>query len=345
MLKVNDIVKKVGGTLIKGESGALISGVASIEKAEKEDITFIGNEKYISFLATTAAGAVLIPTELQDAEVKEGVSVIATDNPSLAFSAVIDALYPPKKRTALGVHPTAVVDEDVVLGANVAIGPNAVIEAGVVIGDNTQVGAGSYIGSDAKIGTDCELFPNVTVMDRMVLGNRVIIHSSAVIGSDGFGFAEEGNNLQKIPQVGIVLVEDDVEIGSNVSIDRARFDKTIIGSGTKIDNLVQIAHNVEIGRNCRVVSQAGISGSTKLGNNVILAGQSGLVGHINVGDNVVLAARGVFTKNIDKPGIYSGFPAIPHGQEKRKSIMIAKLPQMAKQLKGLLKKFEDTDKK
>lgn len=338
MLNVKKIVEIVGGTLITGDANLEIKGVASIEKATGTDITFIGNEKYLSFLSDTAAGAVLIPKELKDAQINSSVAVISVDNPSLSFSSVITAVFPDKKKTKIGVHASAVLGDNVTLGKDVTIGANAVIEDGVKIGDNSFIGACTYIGADTSIGADCEISPNVTVMDRMIIGDRVVIHSSSVIGSDGFGFAEGASQLQKIPQVGIVLIEDDVEIGSNVSIDRARFDKTIIGRGSKIDNLVQVAHNVEIGQNCIVVSQVGISGSTKLGNNVILAGQSGLVGHIQVGDNVVLAARGVFTKSVDKPGIYSGFPAVPHAQEKRKSVMIARLPKMYKQLKDLLKK-------
>lgn len=344
-MNLQEIIKETGACLSKGESDKLITGVASIEKATDKDITFIGNDKYVPYLADTKAAAVLIPKDLEVPAVNEGVSLLVVEKPSVAFSKVIETLFPTNARYKKGISEKASIGEDASIGADVTIGANAVIEDGVKIGDRSIIGAGCYIGRDTEIGKDCEIFPNVTVMDRMIIGDRVIIHSSAVIGSDGFGFAEEASGLSKIPQVGIVVLEDDVEIGSNVSIDRARFDKTIVGRGSKVDNLVQIAHNVEIGENCRVVSQAGISGSTKLGNNVILAGQSGLVGHIKIGDNVVLAARGVFTKDIDKPGIYSGFPAIPHGQEKRRSVLMAKLPKMYSQLKELVKKFEETDKK
>jgi UDP-3-O-[3-hydroxymyristoyl] glucosamine N-acyltransferase len=226
------------------------------------------------------------------------------------------------------------------LGKNIAIGPFAIIEDNVILGDDTIVYGNSYIGHDTNIGTKCIIYPNVSIRERITLGNRVIIHCGTVIGSDGFGFAKIRGVQEKIPQIGTVLIEDDVEIGANVTIDRARFDKTIIGKGTKIDNLVQIAHNVIIGENCIIVAQAGISGSTIVGKGVILAGQAGLVGHITVGDGAVAAAQAGVTKSIPAHTMVSGYPARPHDVAKRVNACVQNLPQLYKRIKELEQKIE-----
>jgi len=223
--------------------------------------------------------------------------------------------------------------------------PYVVIGDDAQIGDETGIFTGVYIGSQSQIGNDCLIYPHVTIRERVQLGNRVIVHSGTVIGSDGFGFSTVKGVHHKIPQIGTVQVEDDVEIGANVTIDRARFDKTLIKKGTKIDNLVQIAHNVVIGENSVIVSQSGISGSTVVGNNVILAGQAGVVGHITIRDNAVIAAQAGVTKSVLKNQCVSGYPAKPHSEAKRINACIQRLPNLQKAVADLQKQLEDLQAK
>jgi len=218
-------------------------------------------------------------------------------------------------------------------------------EDNVAIGDKSVIHASSFIGHNSTIGSEALIYMHVSIRERIFIGNRVIIHSGTVIGSDGFGFATLRGLHHKIPQIGTVVVEDDVEIGANVTIDRARFDKTIIGRGTKIDNLVQIAHNVTVGENCIIVAQAGVSGSTVLGNNVLLAGQAGLVGHINIGDGAVVAAQAGVTKSIPPNTKVSGYPAKPHETAKKVNACLQRLPQLVEKVKELQKKVEELENK
>ena len=219
-------------------------------------------------------------------------------------------------------------------------GPHAVIEAGVGIGDGTVIGANGFVGRSARLGKNCRIYPNVTLRERVELGDRVIIHSGTVIGSDGFGYETAGAQHVKIPQLGSVTLEDDVEIGSNACVDRGRFQNTRIGRGTKIDNLVQVAHNVIIGPDCLIVSQSGISGSTELGKNVVVAGQAGLVGHLTVGDGAVIGARAGVSKSVPAKTVVLGEPARPIGEQRRLFALIAKLPEMFKDLSELKKKLK-----
>ena len=226
------------------------------------------------------------------------------------------------------------------MGKNVAIGPHVVIEKGSTIGDNTIINAGCYVGQETSIGNNCLIYPNVVIREKSVIGDRVIMHSGVVIGSDGFGFVKIDGKHKKIPQAGSVVVEDDVEIGANTCVDRARFGKTIIGKGTKIDNLVQIAHNVIIGENCIFVSQTGIAGSAVIEDDVIFAGQSAAIGHLTIGRGAIIAARGVVTKTVPAGQMVSGFPAKSHSEEKKINVHIQKLPGYAKTIKELKKEIE-----
>lgn len=335
-IRLKQIAEAIAGELI-GDGKVMIKGISGIEEAKPGDITFIANSKYYAYLTKTKASAIIVDKKVDVPKRKKNIIRIA--NPTLAFTKVVDLIVPrsiTKKGT--GAHKTAVIGKGVALGKYVSIQAKAVIEDKVSIGDNTVIGAGTYIGEFTQIGSNCLIYPNVTIRERVEIKNRVIIHSGTVIGSDGFGFAAEEKVYQKIPQVGVVIIENDVEIGANVTIDRARFAQTVIGAGTKIDNLVQIAHNVEIGKNSILVSQTGISGSTKIGDNVILAGQTGVVGHVKIGDNVIVAARGVVTKDIPAGELVSGYPAIPHMKAKRINALVNKLPQMYKKIKILEKK-------
>ncbi|MFH1755261.1 MAG: UDP-3-O-(3-hydroxymyristoyl)glucosamine N-acyltransferase, partial [Candidatus Latescibacterota bacterium] len=247
-------------------------------------------------------------------------------------------------RYARGIHESAIIHPEAKLGAHVSIGPHCVVEKGAQIGNQVTMIFAAYVGEDVVIGDDCLLYPQVTVRERCSIGDRVILHPGVVIGADGFGFAKNGSTNQKVPQIGRVIIEDDVEIGANSTVDRATTGITRICRGCKIDNLVQIAHNVVVGENSIIAAQVGISGSTELGRNVILAGQAGLVGHITIGDNAMVGAQGGVTKSIPPGMKVSGYPAREHSLAKRIYAHSAKLPNIYERLKKLEKKVEELEK-
>jgi UDP-3-O-[3-hydroxymyristoyl] glucosamine N-acyltransferase len=254
-------------------------------------------------------------------------------------------LWVQNKSYSVGIHPTAVLGEDVKLGDNVSIGAYAVIDDKVEIGDNTIIRPHTCIGDSCKIGANCHIYPQVTLIENVEIGNNVIIHSGTIIGSEGFGFIGENGTYRKIPQIGKVIIGDNVQIGANVTIDRATFGKTWIKDGTKIDNLVQIAHNVEIGKNCIIVGQVGICGSVKLGDGVILAGQVGITDHLSIGDGVKVAAKSVVTKSVAAGKFVSGYPARDHNEEKRIKASVVRLPSLLKKVQELSKRLEKYEKK
>ena len=342
MLKVTllEIAKLVEGELV-GNKDIVITGISGIKEAKKGDITFLANSKYEPLLETTEASAIIT----SNLPVNSSKPLIKTENPSFAFAKVMAMFAPDAIRHPQGISGQAFISPKAKLGKNVVIGPFTIIEDGVIVGNDTIIYGNCYLGHDTKVGNKCIIYPNVSIRERIIIGNRVIIHCGTVIGSDGFGFALVKGIQEKIPQIGTVLIEDDVEIGANVTIDRARFDKTFIGKGTKIDNLVQIAHNVIIGENCTIVAQAGISGSTILGKGVILAGQAGLVGHISVGDGAVAAAQAGVTKSIPAHTMVSGYPARPHDVAKRVNACVQNLPQLYKRIKELEQKIDELKKK
>ena len=335
-ITLEEINKLVGGQL-EGDPTLVIKGVSGMKEAKEGDITFLANPKYEALIDDSKASAIIASKDTQKAISKP---VIRVENPSLAFAKVVSFMFQDEKKFAKGVHPTALLGQGVRLGKEVSLGPYAVIEDNAEIKDNTIICAGVFVGYNTIIGSDTLIYPNVTIREKTVIGNRVIIHSGTVIGSDGFGFEEVNGAHQKIPQVGIVVIEDDVEIGACVTIDRARFGKTVIGRGTKIDNLVQVAHNVVIGDNSIIVAQAGISGSSKLGKNVILAGQSGVVGHIELGDNVIVGAQAGVTKSVSKNTFVVGSPAKPHHISKKIFAGWAKLPALIKEVAELKEKLD-----
>ncbi|MDD5355262.1 MAG: UDP-3-O-(3-hydroxymyristoyl)glucosamine N-acyltransferase [Candidatus Omnitrophica bacterium] len=336
---VKEIAELLGAKVI-GDPNVVITGVAGIEEAKEGDVVFVGNPKYLHRINESRAAAVIASQEIK------GFSkpIIKTENPSLAFSKVVSLFFPPKKIMFKGIHSTVILGKDVELGQDVSIGPYVVIEDGVKICDRSIIYSGVCIGYESKIGKDCVIYPNVSLREKTIVGDRVIIHNGTVIGSDGFGYDTKDGKHHKIPQVGFVVIEDDVEIGANVTIDRARLDKTLIGKGTKIDNLVHIAHNVTTGENCIIVAQVGISGSTKIGKNVTLAGQAGIAGHIAIGDNVIVGAQAGVTKSIPANTFVSGYPAKPHKEATKINAYIQRLPQLNETVAELKARLDKIDK-
>jgi len=337
---LDEIAKIVDGEVV-GDKNVVVTGICGIKEAEEGDLTFIANPKYLSLVEKTRASAIITSYEIGEAP----KPIIKTKNPSLAFARMVSLLAPNEVIHPKGIDDRAVIGKNVKIGKNVAIQPYAIIEDEASIGDNSVIYAGVYIGHHTKIGKEVLIYPNVAIRERVEIGDRVIIHSGTVIGSDGFGFATVKGVHHKIPQIGTVKIEDDVEIGANVTIDRARFGETKVGRGTKIDNLVQIAHNVSIGKNCIIVAQTGISGSTKVGERVICAGQSGIVGHIEIGDDAVIAAQAGVTKSVPKNACVSGYPAKPHHIAKRINAFIHRLPKLFNNMNKLQQEIEKLKEK
>ncbi|MFA7288699.1 MAG: UDP-3-O-(3-hydroxymyristoyl)glucosamine N-acyltransferase [Melioribacteraceae bacterium] len=335
-LKLKDIADLVGG-IVYGNPDEVISNIAKIEESQKGDLTFLYLPAYEKYLSTTQATAVLIKPDLQRS--REDINYIEVKNPNHALQKIIITYLTPKIETK-GIDKSAQIDESAFIGKNVNIGKNVVIERGVKIGDNSSLLHNTVVMRNVSIGESCLIYPNVTIREDSVIGNRVIIHSGTVIGSDGFGYIpNEKNEYTKVPQIGNVVLEDDVELGSNVSIDRAAFGSTRIKRGTKIDNLVQVAHNVLIGKDTAIASQCGIAGSSKIGNNVILAGQVGIAGHLEIGDKIVITAQSGVSKSLLKSGQYRGTPAEDFMTELKNEVHVRNLPSYAKSIKNLEEKI------
>jgi UDP-3-O-[3-hydroxymyristoyl] glucosamine N-acyltransferase len=339
MATVGSLAALVGGTVI-GDASHRIRDVADLDTAGPEDISFLANPKYRDRFNLTRAGAVVVPEGISEGP---SASLIVCTNPYLALARIIRELrpptvYPPGVESGAHVHPEARVDSS----ATIRVG--AIVESGAVIGSRSVIGPGCYVGSGAQIGCEVLLHPGVKILERCVIHDRTIIQAGAVIGSDGFGFApDDSSRRHKIPQVGIVEVGEDVEIGANTTIDRATFGVTRIGAGSKIDNLVQIAHNVITGKDCVIVAQSGIAGSTRIGERVIMGAQAGLVGHIELCDDVVLAARAGVPNNIREPGVYSGLPAMPHRLWLKVAMAQQILPQMRRRLRHIEKRIDELE--
>jgi len=333
-MSLKKIAELVGGEL-SGDGNIVIERVGSLIEGQKGEITFLASSRYRNQVSRTNASAIIVGEEVELPEIPS----IRTKNPYLAFAQVMKVLVPPRKLPT-GIDKTSILGKEAKLGKDVAIGAYVVIGNGVVIGDRTVIFPGTYIGEKVVIGKDVLIYPNVTVREEVIIGDDVIIHPGAVIGSDGFGYATEKGKHHKIPQVGTVEIENGVEIGANVTIDRATLGKTLIGEGTKIDNLVQIGHNVKIGKNCLVVSQVGISGSVVIGNDVILAGQAGLVDHITVGDNAIVGAQAGVTKSVPANTTVSGYPAREHRTAQKINAQLIRLPKLYQEIKKLKRDIE-----
>jgi UDP-3-O-[3-hydroxymyristoyl] glucosamine N-acyltransferase len=338
---VEELAALVGGRVVDPAGHLLINGVAAVDDALEGEITFFGNRKYLAALRNSKATAALVPNGFSEEIAPARIEV---ENPSLAFAKIVEKFAPPPVHYRTGVDTTAVIGEGVSLGRDVSIQPLVVIGEGVTIGDGTVVEAHCTIGVHSRIGANCLLYPGVTIRERTVIGDRVTIHSGAVIGSDGFGYEMVNGRHEKIPQVGIVQIDNDVEIGANTTIDRARFGRTWIQEGAKIDNLVQIAHNVVVGKHSVVVSQTGISGSAKLGQYVTLAGQVGVVGHVEIGDQTVVAAKSGVSKNVPKKSVIFGMIGRPIDEEKKRRAHIALLPKFFERLRRLEQMSREKEK-
>ncbi|MES2345121.1 MAG: UDP-3-O-(3-hydroxymyristoyl)glucosamine N-acyltransferase [Chlamydiota bacterium] len=324
---------------LHGNPDIRIYGVDGLETASSKEASFLANMRYKELLLKTEAGVICISPDIP---LVEGKNFLITENPSIAFQKIAEAfLRSANHFTGFeGIHPTAVIHSTASIGNHVQIGPYVVIDKGAVIGDYTQIGPFVSIGPGVSIGTHCQLFAHSTVRERCTLGHRVILQPGTVIGSCGFGYVTDHKGCHtKLEQLGTVTIEDDVEIGANTTIDRARFKETRIGKGTKIDNLVQIGHNVSLGDHNIIVSQTGIAGSSKTGRNVIMGGQAGVVGHVEIADFVMIATRGGVSKSITKAGKYAGGPVVSLLDHNKQQVHSRKLPEYVKKIENLEKRL------
>jgi len=327
-MKLSEIARLIGGSLI-GDENLEISGASGISEAVGGEITFLADKKYLKELKNSKASAVILKDDIPDISIAR----IIHPEPYYAFARVLEILYP-KENPALGISPLAFVSEGANIKEGVSIYPFAYISKGVSVGKNSIIYPGVYIGEETSIGDDCIIYPNVVIQKKTKIGDRVIVHPGAVIGSDGFGYTFHSGRHYKIPQVGRVVIGDDVEIGAGTTIDKATTGETIIGSGTKIDNLVQIGHNVKIGEHSIIVAQVGIGGSTLIGDYVTLGGQVGVADHSKIeAGSMVAAQSGIMGKL--KKGIYAGTPVIAHVDWLKSVSLFARLPEIFKRIKAL----------
>lgn len=337
-----ELAELLGGQLLTGSSELMICGFASLKQARKGDLSFFHDARYRDQLAATKAEALLVGKDLNPSFIPEGVACVAVDDPSRSFEKVVETYGLQPVAFEPGIHPSAVVEEGVVADlSKIRVGANAVVEAGARIADGVEIGAGCYVGKNVVIGEGSRLFANVSIHEACEIGARVIIHSGTVVGADGFGYEFEQGRHRKIRQAGMVQIDNDVEIGAGTTIDRARFGRTWIGEGTKIDNQVQIGHNVVIGKHCILVSGCGIAGSAVLGDYVVMAAQGGVAGHVTVGSMATLGGRIGVTKDIpDGKKMYLGFPAMDAMEERRRVASVNRLPKLAARVKALEKRLD-----
>ncbi len=336
----SEIAEIVAARASRGATSERIRGIASLDKAGVGDLSFLGNPKYKLEVASTNASVVLLPVDYVG-EPKSGQLFLLVEKPSVALARLcsrIEALLWPKP--APGVHPSAVIAADVRLPDSVTVGPLCVIESGAIIGERVHLQARVFVGRNARIGDDSVLMPGVTVTTECILKNRVRLHAGVVVGSDGFGYEFVAGRHEKVPQVGRVVIGDDVEIGANSTLDRARFSETIIGEGTKIDNLVQIAHNVVIGRHCLICAQAGISGSTTVEDYVVVGGQAGLAGHLTVGKGSKIDGQTGVNSDLEPGSFVKGSPCLPYNLEQRINVLRKRLPELFRRVDEIATRLE-----
>jgi UDP-3-O-[3-hydroxymyristoyl] glucosamine N-acyltransferase len=333
-ISLAELAEITGGEILRGDPGRVFHGFAALDLAAADDIGFFGNERYADQLAATQAGAVLLGDA--NASAPESTALVRVDNPIIAFDLIVRRYGVAKPEFVAGVHSTAVIGEGVVFDAEkVSIAAHVVVGAGAKIGDGTRIGPGTSIGESVHVGGDCEISANVSIREGSVVGERVILHSGAVIGADGYGFEHIDGRHQKIEQLGIVRIDDDVEVGANTSIDRARFGETVIGEGTKIDNQVQIGHNVKIGKHCLIVAQVGIAGSTVVGDYVTLAARAGIGGHLKLGDRSTVGGKAGLISNLPEGETWFGYPAKPMKEDLRMQMRLKQLGRYFQRVKDL----------
>ena len=332
-LTTAEIAKLLAGEVV-GDANATLTGFAMIDKAKVGDLTFAETPEYFAAAEASAATAIIASKDFSS----DKKVVIRVANPRLAFAKAL-AIFFPEPKFAVGIHPSAVVAASAQVDPTAHIGPHCTIGERVKIGANCVLQSGNSVGDDSVLGDETNLFPNATIYSRTQIGKRVRIHAGAVIGSDGFGYVFDTSFHRKVPQIGNVILGDDVEIGANTTVDRAALGSTIIGKGTKIDNLVQVGHNVEIGEHCIFCAQVGISGSTKIGNHTVMAGQAGLAGHLKIGNKVTIGSKSGVMHNIPDGEQWLGIPAQPDKQAKRVMIAMQRLPDLFKKIAAWEKKL------
>jgi len=329
------LAEELGGELKGAKPNLTVTNIRDIEEAGVGDLAFVLREKNEPLLQKTKATCAIVPLTIEESP----IPIIKCKNANLALRKSIELVLPGHIPHPKGIHKTAVIGSNVKLGKDVALGAYAVIEDNVEIGDNTVIYAHSYVGKRSKIGANSIIYANVSIRENVKIGNRVIINPGCIIGGDGFGYELTPRGHAKIPHIGDVVIEDDVELGASVTVDRAKIAHTTIGRGTKVDNLVQIAHNVTIGQNCIIVAHCGIGGSTKIGNNVMLGGQVGVTDHVVIGDNAMVGAQSGVMKSVPPNSIVWGIPARPIKKQKIIHILSNKLPEVFERLKHLEKKL------
>ncbi|MFA5143406.1 MAG: UDP-3-O-(3-hydroxymyristoyl)glucosamine N-acyltransferase [Candidatus Omnitrophota bacterium] len=327
-MKILDLARLIKG-VVEGNKNINIEGLSGIDTAKSGDLTFAVGEERLKSAEKSDASCVLTDMNIR----KSTKTIIRVKNPKLSFLKSYNIFNAPKKRKSF-IHPRAAVSKKARLGKNVWIGSGAAIEEGVTIGDHVTIESNSVIKKNCEIGSFCRIYPNVTLYENTKLQKNVILHSGAVVGSDGFGYVKDEGKINKFPQLGRVIIEDDVEIGANTTIDRGSLSDTVIGAGTKIDNLCQIAHNVKIGKNMLMAAQCGISGSTTIGNNVTMGGQAGIVDNITIGDNVTIGAKSAVIGSIKSGTVVWGIPARPIAQTKRQMAVLSWIAKNFRSFRG-----------
>lgn len=336
-LRLDEIAARIGG-VVHGDGSLVIHGVETLERAGPDDLSFFTNPRYRAAAQSSRAGAILARTDAA----LVGRSWLGASDPHLALARIIE-LFHPRPARAPAVSERASIAASVQLGREVTIGPFAVIEEAVEIGDRAVVAAGAFVGAGSRIGADTVILPRAVLYPGTLVGQRCLIHAGVVLGADGFGFATAEGRHHKVPQVGRVVIEDDVEIGANTTIDRAMLGETVVGEGTKIDDLVMLAHGVRLGRGCLIAAQCGIAGSSKLGDRVTLAGQVGVIGHIEIAAGTVVASKAAVYGDVERAGLIGGIPATEHLRWKRSQALVSRLPEIWAELRELKRRVAELE--
>ncbi|HOO55759.1 MAG TPA: UDP-3-O-(3-hydroxymyristoyl)glucosamine N-acyltransferase [bacterium] len=333
MIELGEFAEKISGAL-EGDPGVQVHSVCSLDDIKEGCVVYIEKERDSVLLESRKPAAVIC----DEKTIIEGQNIIRTENPKLAFAKALEIFFPPEPVVA-GIHESAVVAADAVVDPGAQVGPNCTVDSGAVIGSGTILRANVFVGKNAVVGSDCVLNPNVSVLDACEIGDRVILHSGVVIGADGFGYVLDGGKHRKVPQTGKVIIGPDVEIGANSTVDRATLGETVVGGGTKIDNLVQVGHNDRIGRNCILCGCVGLSGSCELGDGVVLAGQVGVSDHVKIGSGAIVGGKAGVISDIPEGKFYSGFPARPHRETIKTYSFLKKIPELMERLEAIEKQF------